>query len=234
MRRILCHQPSPAMVVALLGLFFALGGVGYAATKLPANSVGTKQLKNNAVKPSKIAARAVNGSRVAPDSLTGANIAESSLAPVPSAANATHAASADTAANATHASNADTVGGRSVAAFFLELPSPTPPQTVLTLGGAVLKLECGPAQDPHVTLTGSVSHSLIRGAMITESGSAGPVGQYDVPAGTPVVLLIAPGRGEVAAQYAQPDGHGLSLNMFVGVARNGGVGCSISGSGIAG
>ena len=41
--------PSPALVVALIALFVALGGTGYAVTKLPANSVGTKQIKKNAV-----------------------------------------------------------------------------------------------------------------------------------------------------------------------------------------
>jgi hypothetical protein len=48
-------------VVACLALLISLGGVGYAAIRLPANSVGTKQLKKNAVKRSKIAAGAVNG-----------------------------------------------------------------------------------------------------------------------------------------------------------------------------
>lgn len=43
------HRPSPAMVVALIALFVALSGGAYAAINLPANSVGTKQLKNGAV-----------------------------------------------------------------------------------------------------------------------------------------------------------------------------------------
>jgi hypothetical protein len=42
------------MVVALLALFVAMGGVGYAAFKLPNNSVGSKQLKANAVNASKV------------------------------------------------------------------------------------------------------------------------------------------------------------------------------------
>ena len=37
-----------------MALFIALGGTGYAAIKLPANSVGTKQLKKNAVTLQKI------------------------------------------------------------------------------------------------------------------------------------------------------------------------------------
>ena len=49
-----CRRPSPSMVVALIALFVALGGTGYAALKLPANSVGTKQLKKNAVTGAKV------------------------------------------------------------------------------------------------------------------------------------------------------------------------------------
>jgi hypothetical protein len=54
MRRLFRHRPSPAMLVAVLALIIALGGTSYAAIKLPANSVGTRQLKANAVVSSKI------------------------------------------------------------------------------------------------------------------------------------------------------------------------------------
>jgi hypothetical protein len=54
MSRILPCRPSPAMVVALLALFVALGGGAYAAISLPKNSVGTKQLKKNAVTSGKV------------------------------------------------------------------------------------------------------------------------------------------------------------------------------------
>ncbi len=49
MRRLANHRPSPALPIALLALFVALGGTVYAATQLPKNSVGTKQIKNKAV-----------------------------------------------------------------------------------------------------------------------------------------------------------------------------------------
>jgi hypothetical protein len=40
--------------VAYLALFVALGGTSYAATALPKNSVGTKQIRNNAVTGAKV------------------------------------------------------------------------------------------------------------------------------------------------------------------------------------
>jgi hypothetical protein len=48
------RRPSPAMLVALLALFVALGGSSYAALQLPKGSVGTKQLKNGAVTSPKV------------------------------------------------------------------------------------------------------------------------------------------------------------------------------------
>jgi len=46
--------PSPATVIATIALLVALAGTGYAATALPANSVGNRQLQNNAVTSSKV------------------------------------------------------------------------------------------------------------------------------------------------------------------------------------
>jgi hypothetical protein len=49
------NHPSPALVISLIALFVALGGTSYAAiTALPANSVGTKQLKTGAVTGAKL------------------------------------------------------------------------------------------------------------------------------------------------------------------------------------
>jgi hypothetical protein len=53
-RRIIRRPPSAATVVACVALAVSLGGTGYAALRLPANSVGTAQLKRNAVISSKV------------------------------------------------------------------------------------------------------------------------------------------------------------------------------------
>jgi hypothetical protein len=54
MRRLRFRRPTPAMVVAIIALFVALGGTGYAAFKLPPHSVGKEELKRNAVTTAKI------------------------------------------------------------------------------------------------------------------------------------------------------------------------------------
>src|SRR5262245_36282751 len=45
------RKPSPAMVVACIALFVALGGVGYAAFNLPDDSVRSRNIVNGQVKP---------------------------------------------------------------------------------------------------------------------------------------------------------------------------------------
>jgi hypothetical protein len=54
MRKPKLHRPSPALVISVIALSVALGGTGYAAIVLPANSVGKKQIKKNAVTSAKV------------------------------------------------------------------------------------------------------------------------------------------------------------------------------------
>ena len=52
------------MIVALTALFFALGGVGYAAVSLPRNSVGNAQLQNGSVGNWKLKSNAVGARKI--------------------------------------------------------------------------------------------------------------------------------------------------------------------------
>jgi hypothetical protein len=78
------HRPSPALIVAVIALVIATVGTGFAAFKLPKNSVGTRQLKKNSV----------NGAKVKNHSLSGKDINLNKLGTVP---NASHAGVADSA-----------------------------------------------------------------------------------------------------------------------------------------
>src|SRR4051794_17871873 len=53
-RKVPLRLPAPATVVAAIALVVALGGTAYAAGVLPANSVGTAQLRADAVVSSKV------------------------------------------------------------------------------------------------------------------------------------------------------------------------------------
>ena len=123
MSRSFNHRPSPPLVVALLALFVALGGVGYAAT-----AINGKDIKN----------RSVAGRKLKKNTLTGAEINESKLGKVPNATNATHANRADSATSATNAanaSNATTVGGETVEKFFFKGSASTAESVILHLDG---------------------------------------------------------------------------------------------------
>jgi hypothetical protein len=63
------RRPSASMIVALVALFAALGGVGYAATSLPSGSVGSAQIQNSAVTNHKLAANSVGYQKIKPNSV---------------------------------------------------------------------------------------------------------------------------------------------------------------------
>jgi hypothetical protein len=65
-----------ANVMATVAVFIALGGVSYAAVKLPKNSVGSKQLKKNAVTSAKLKDGAVTAGKVADGAIGGAKIGD--------------------------------------------------------------------------------------------------------------------------------------------------------------
>jgi hypothetical protein len=74
--RIRNHRP--ALVIACLAIVVSLSGVGYAASELPRNSVGTAQVRNEAIVSSKIKDRsllrldvAVGGLPAAPEGAKG-------------------------------------------------------------------------------------------------------------------------------------------------------------------
>jgi hypothetical protein len=84
MKDLMRRRPSPAMVVALIALFVALGGVSYG---LATGSVNSREILNNTVRSVDLRNNNATGTDLRNDSLTGSDILESSLDQVPSAAN---------------------------------------------------------------------------------------------------------------------------------------------------
>ena len=85
-----------ANVMASVAVFIALGGSAYAALRVPPNSVGSRQLKVASVTTGKVANGAITAAKVAEHSLSGTDINLPALGTVPSAANASNAANANT------------------------------------------------------------------------------------------------------------------------------------------
>lgn len=92
------------MMVALLALFVAMGGVGYAAA-----TIGSAQIKNGSIRGKDIHNSTITGGKVKSDSLTGADVKESTLTKVPTAGTADRAGVAGTAGTAGTANSVNTV-----------------------------------------------------------------------------------------------------------------------------
>ncbi len=78
MRRLL---PSPAMVVALIALFVALGGVSYGVAT---GFIDSREIKNNTIRSKDVRNKTITGTDVGADRLGGSAIKESTLGTVPS------------------------------------------------------------------------------------------------------------------------------------------------------
>jgi hypothetical protein len=79
MKRITRRRPSPATALAFAAVLIASGGTGYAAAVLPANSVGTKQLKNGAVRGPKIKRNTIDATKLQPGSVNSSKVRDGSL-----------------------------------------------------------------------------------------------------------------------------------------------------------
>jgi hypothetical protein len=112
MKRSGWRPPSPALVIACLALFVALGGTVLAATKIDGKTIKVKSLPGN-----RLVIGSLPGNRIAASSLDGSQIKADTLGQVP---NASHADSADTARHAgtataaDHATDATTINGHAV------------------------------------------------------------------------------------------------------------------------
>jgi hypothetical protein len=115
-------RPSPALVIACLALFVALGGTVLAATKIDGHTIRVRSLPGNRLEVGTVAGNrlrpgTIPGNRIAAASLKGDQIDVGTLGQVPNAAHADSADNARHAATATaadHATDATTVNGRSV------------------------------------------------------------------------------------------------------------------------
>jgi hypothetical protein len=92
MRRLRPRRPSPAMVVALVALFVALGGVSYGVAtgsidsrEIKNNTVRTKDLRNNDVRGKDIRNSTIRSADIGADQVRGPDVKESTLGLVPAA-----------------------------------------------------------------------------------------------------------------------------------------------------
>jgi hypothetical protein len=155
MKSLRLRRPSPALIISIIALVMAMGGTGYAALKLPKNSVGAKQLRNNSV----------TGAKVKNHSLTGSDVKLSSLGTVPSATNATNATNATTAANASALQGhpaSDFATGPGNQKIDFRAADNTGPTQIFNGGGLTLTAACSNTGTLTLNATTSVDHAEIQ------------------------------------------------------------------------
>jgi hypothetical protein len=134
--------PSPALVVASLALAVALGGTTYAATALPKNSVGARQLKSGSVSTVKLAKGSVTSRQIKDHTIVAADIAKNTLPASALAGKVASAAHADRADSAAHADTAGSIAGASFATVDYRVGANTPGAPIVSANGLTITASC--------------------------------------------------------------------------------------------
>lgn len=221
-----------ASVTATLALVLAMSGTSYAVTKIDANSVKSKQikngavtakdLKNGAVTSAKLGTNAVNSAKVADDSLTGADINESTLSSVP---------------KADKAGNADTVGGQSITKISYLKAAVAGEEAIFDKGGLRILASCAAGDNLTLTARTTKDDSEIYSLVVEDSDPENPLQDdyedrnFDV-GDTFNVLVTGDGDiGMINLNYWAQDGTVVTGSL---VANESGQGCIVKGHLIAG
>ncbi len=196
------RRPSASMIVALVALFAALGGTGYAAATLSGRDIQR---------------RSIPGNRVMNNALGGGQINESKLGVVPAARqalSAQSAASATTAGSATTAESAQTAQRAQDAQNAVNAQSA---QDSLKLQGrdATAFLANSVRVDANgVTVANGGSDSVSVSCQANEKGIAGGAGWF-LPAGAP-----SENDAQLNSSYPLPGAGTNSMTGWRAVGRN--------------
>jgi hypothetical protein len=219
----LVPRPSPAMVVALIALFVALGGVSYGfatgsidSREVKDNSLRSGDLRNNDVRSvdirnNEIRGRDIRNSTIRTEDIganqvKGADVLESSLGQVPKAAAAISAGSLSSQAKI---SSRQAPGAGA--------------QAIYDSGMLKLTASCGPAAQPTVTASTTVPNATLH-----STGGAG--GANDISPFTADVVLTAATSEQRSVVYSEPGGQVVTLSYAaVGGAPYGTPGCVVKG-----
>ena len=244
MRRLVRTRPSPAMIVALLALFVALGGGAYAATQINGTLIkknsmpGDRVNKKTFVAKAKLATNAKHANNAdtaknATNATTASNAGHATNAD--NATNAGHATNADNATNATTAGNATNLGGQPASGYFpsgalhhasFTLSAGTTGQVLFSNGPLSVTADCAkPAATITVTVNdvSSVANWVdFGGTLEAAAGSTTNLSRNDGGAGT---VSGTTNRIELVA----PDGTSLRGQIMAAVNYPSAGQCFVSG-----
>ena len=175
-------RPSPAIIVAVAALAFAMVGTAVAGTDGLSAKLTKSKVKSIAKKQA--------------DKELKANVSGS------------HVNLADNATNATNATNANTaasVGGQTPAKLFTKIPSGTGATTVFSGNGLNLTAACSAAGLLTFVATTSVADSIF-GSAVINTGSPGGIRSSDFDPGDTLDVKNGLPRGAGTFTYSQPNG----------------------------
>ncbi len=173
---------SASMVVSLVALFVALGGVGWAAVTLPAGSVGTTQLRNASVTNSKIANGSVSNWKLAFGSVGPLKMQKGAIGSGQINANQVQARVTGTCSGSAGAVGSINSAGK------VQCVS-TPPQEFGTSSSTTVPLGSGSTAIASKTLPGGSSYLVLAYPHAQISGASGQQVQVDC------TLSVSPSNG---------------------------------------
>ena len=203
MRRFKLRRPSPALVIACIALFVAMGGVSYGfatgsidSREIRNGGVTTNDLRNNEVRGRDIRNSTIGGRDVAFNTLSGNDIKESALGQVPRATIAAFAA---------NASNAASLGGVGSSGF---VRREAPAFAAIPLGGGLTPGQPTPAYDVdangYVHLQGTYSGSATTEFTLPAGARPAATARFAIVVqGIPGTLTVNPnGTGSASGSAA--------------------------------
>ncbi|MDX6541989.1 MAG: hypothetical protein QOI71_3599 [Gaiellales bacterium] len=231
--------PSPALIVASLALAVALGGTTYAATALPKNSVGTKQLKSGSVSALKLARGSVTSRHIKDHTIVAADLAKNAYPDLPGkVASAGHADSAGRADTAGHADTAGSVSGATFTTIDYRASAGTPAASVVAANGLTISAACDAAGSMTLSIssaTGDAQYALLAtdetGNVRGDSFSAWTGEEFDIAARLGLPDLT---RQSLHLTYQNPSGKPVLVEIAAdGGAFNGAATCYAGGYAIS-
>jgi hypothetical protein len=207
------RRPSPAMIVSIIALVFALAGTGVAsvATISALSKKDKKKVKN-------IANNQIN-----------------QRAPGLSVASAKNADNAANATNATNATNANAVDGMSGATFKRTYTTTTAFENVLTIDGLTIRARCVDAggvnpDELDLEAVSGAENSEVSMQSVSSSDGAETDIDLDFDAGDTFDLVPFEGNGSGSVVYSTDGGSIVTVNYY-GAEVIFGLGCQTAGVG---
>jgi hypothetical protein len=148
--------PKPSVVLPAIAIFFAIGGIGYAAA-----TVGTNDIKNGAVTTKKLHKKAVTRKKVHKNAVTSPKVKDHSLKCRDMRFNCPVGATGATGPQGATGPAGGGLAGTGVNKVFYAIDGDAPTETVFSDGGLVLTNSCsGGNQNPvlHTTVDNANLH----------------------------------------------------------------------------